>query len=88
MLEYVQSIIIFAYIITNQIQQIMTKAEKLQEIKELENWVSKSGRDCLSIKKRIVWLKNNLETKPSKEELQMQSEHKASKRSKTLSFSI
>tara|TARA_R110002050_G_scaffold253594_1_gene391784 strand:+ start:412 stop:618 length:207 start_codon:yes stop_codon:yes gene_type:complete len=68
----------------------MTKAERLQELQELENYVSKRP-DCelmFDIKNRIGWLKNNLETKPSKEELQMQSEYNASKRSKTISFSI
>tara|TARA_R110002050_G_C8602226_1_gene485678 strand:+ start:309 stop:512 length:204 start_codon:yes stop_codon:yes gene_type:complete len=67
----------------------MTKSEKLQELQELENYVSKHPeREMFDIKKRIEWLMNNMETKQSKEELQMQSEYKASKKSKTLSFSI
>ena len=67
----------------------MAKAERLEELQELENYVSKHpGREVFDIKKRIGWLKNNLETEPSKEELQMQSEYNASKRSKTTSYSI
>ena len=66
----------------------MTRVEKLKEIKELEFYASASKRDCTDMLKRVEWLKNNLDTKQSKEERQMNREYRSNKNSKTLNFNI
>ena len=66
----------------------MSRAEKLEEIKELENYASTSTMDCSDILSRVEWLKNNLDAKLSREAKMMAREYRASKSSKTLSFNI
>ena len=69
----------------------MTKlqAQRTEELNELLDYTATiAPRQSQAIEARIVWLKNNLGTKLSKEEKQMASEYKASKASKTLSFNL
>tara|TARA_R110000803_G_C11959037_1_gene318498 strand:+ start:898 stop:1098 length:201 start_codon:yes stop_codon:yes gene_type:complete len=66
----------------------MTRAEKLQEIKELTNHQISVGRTIDHFNLRIEWLQNNLDAKTSKEERQMSSENKSTKSQKTLSFEL
>ena len=66
----------------------MSRQEKLQEIKEIENYVATSTMDCRDMLRRVDWLKNNLDTKQSKESKRMAREYGASKSSKTLSFNL
>tara|TARA_R110000803_G_scaffold64443_1_gene125422 strand:+ start:298 stop:507 length:210 start_codon:yes stop_codon:yes gene_type:complete len=68
----------------------MSRAEKLQEIKELRDYLStrKTTTSCSHMYRRIEWLEKNLDTKQSKEERQMLKESKARTSSKTLSFNL
>ena len=68
----------------------MSRAEKLEEIKELRDYLStrKTTRCCSDMYRRVEWLEKNLDTPQSKEERQMASEYNASKSSKTLSFNL
>ena len=69
----------------------MTKlqSQRTEELNELLDYTATiAPRQSQAIEARIVWLKNNLGTKLSKEEKQMASEYKASKASKTLSFNL
>lgn len=68
----------------------MTRAAKLQEIKELKDYLQATP---LVINEpaflgRIQWLENNLDSKQSKEAKRMARENRASKSSKTLSFNL
>tara|TARA_R100000935_G_scaffold53461_1_gene81359 strand:- start:412 stop:612 length:201 start_codon:yes stop_codon:yes gene_type:complete len=66
----------------------MSRAEKLQEIKEIENYAAASTMDCRDMLNRVKWLKNNLGGKQSMESKRMSREYRGNKNSKTLSFSI
>jgi len=66
----------------------MTRAEKLQEIKEIENYAANSKMDCRDMLNRVKWLKSNLDNKTSRESKGMAREYRANKNSKTLSFNI
>lgn len=66
----------------------MTRAEKLQEIKEIENYAATSTMDCRDMLRRVKWLKNNLGAKQSRESKRMAREYRGNKNSKTLSFNL
>tara|TARA_R110002050_G_scaffold195684_1_gene330597 strand:- start:2378 stop:2587 length:210 start_codon:yes stop_codon:yes gene_type:complete len=68
----------------------MSRAEKLEEIKELRDYLrtTKSTRCLSDMYRRVEWLEKNLDTPQSKEERQMLKEYNASKSSKTLSFNL
>ena len=59
-----------------------------EEIKKIENYVATSTMNCRDILRKVDWLKNNFDTKQSKESKRMAREYRASKSSKTLSFNI
>jgi hypothetical protein len=66
----------------------MSRQEKLQEIKEIENYAATSTMDCRDMLNRVKWLKNNLGAKQSRESKRMDREYGANKNSKTLSFTL
>ena len=69
----------------------MTKlqAQRTGELNELLDYTASiAPRQSQAIESRIVWLKNNLGAKETKEDKQMASEYKASKSSKTTSFNL
>ena len=66
----------------------MSRQEKLQEIKEIENYVATSTMDCRDMLNRVKWLKNNLGAKQSRESKRMAREYRANKNYKTLSFNL
>ncbi len=67
----------------------MTRAQKLQELKELKDYLSNNKVvNAYAFEGRIEWLENNLNTKQSKESKRMAREYRASKNSKTLSFNL
>jgi len=65
----------------------MSRAEKLQEVKDLKETIAKYG-PSRDIQRRIDWLMNNLDTKPSKEAKRIASEFKNTMDSKTTRYTI
>ena len=66
----------------------MSRQEKLQEIKEIENYAATSTMDCRDMLNRVKWLKNNLGAKQSRESKRMAREYRGNKNSKTLVFNL
>tara|TARA_R100000544_G_C2192235_1_gene42289 strand:+ start:361 stop:564 length:204 start_codon:yes stop_codon:yes gene_type:complete len=66
----------------------MTRAEKIQELKELRDYLrtTKSTRCLSDMYRRVEWLEKNLDTPQSEEEKRMAKEYRANKNSKTLFY--
>ena len=67
----------------------MTRADKLQELKELKDYLSNNKVvNAYAFEVRIKWLEKNLNTKQSRESKRMAREYRGNKNSKTLSFNL